>query len=343
MVRKTLILLLAVLLGSCGREARAPVVVYSPHGRELLADAAQAYEAAHPGQVVQWLDMGSQDALDRIRTERQNPQADVWWGAPMTMFEQAEGEQLLERYVPTWDSAVASDEKSPRGYWYGTFRTPEVIMYNNRLIAEKDAPKDWDDLLDPRWKNQIIIRYPLASGTMRIIFGAMIQREERRSGSVEAGFAWLRKLDANTRTYTADPTQLYMKIARGEGTVTVWDLPDVELQAAVNKYPFGFVVPASGTPVITDAIAIVRGAKHEAAARQFYEFVTSRESLVRQAAKFFRIPVRRDIPPDSLPGWMTALKLTPMQLNWQDLSAHEREWMKAWDERVKGTGTSAQP
>jgi iron(III) transport system substrate-binding protein len=292
---------------------------------------------------VQWLDMGSQDALDRVRTERSNPQADVWWGAPMTMFAQAEQESLLDRYVPSWDTAVDQEEKSPAGFWYGTFLTPEVIMYNNHLVNEADAPKDWDDLLAARWHGQVIIRYPLASGTMRIIFCAIIQRLWAETGSVEAGFQWLRKLDANTKTYAADPTQLYLKIARGEGTVSVWDLPDVVLQAEVNKYPFGYTVPRSGTPVITDCIAIIKGTKHPAEAREFYEFVTSRESMTRQAAMFFRIPTRRDIPRDKLPDWIAALRLTRMKLNWPDLSAHEREWMKVWDERVKGTGTTAQP
>ena len=46
---------------------------------------------------VRWLDMGSQDVLDRVRSEKENPQADVWWGAPSTLFQQAEKEGLLQR------------------------------------------------------------------------------------------------------------------------------------------------------------------------------------------------------------------------------------------------------
>jgi len=332
-----------LFLPGCARQGRIPLVVYSPHGRELLSDAAAMYEAAHPGQDVQWLDMGSQDALDRVRTERANPQADVWWGAPMTMFEQAEQEGLLQEYTPTWDSAVGPEEKSAQACWYGTFLTPEVIMYNTRLVSEAEAPRDWDDLLDPKWRDQVIIRYPLASGTMRIIFCAIIDRAVRTTGGTDAGFRWLRRLDANTGTYTADPTQLYLKIARGEGMVTLWDLPDVELQATEHRYPFGYAVPRSGTPVITDGIALIRGAKHASEAKQFYEFVTSRQSMIRQARMFYRIPSRRDIPPDSLPGWISSLRLTAMNVDWQDLSEHEREWMKEWDERVKGSGKASLP
>jgi iron(III) transport system substrate-binding protein len=342
MTLRILSFILALAFAGCSGAKRTPVVVYSPHGKEMLVAFEREYEARYPADDVQWLDMGSQDALDRIRTERENPQADVWWGAPMTAFANAEREGLLERYIPAWDSAVSLELKSRAGYWYGTFVTPEVIMYNSARIAAVDAPKDWDDLLDPRWKNTIVIRTPLASGTMRIIYAAMIAREIQRGGTLETGLAWLRRLDANTKSYASDPTQLYLKIAREEGLVTVWNLPDVMIQVQTNGYPFGYVVPSSGTPLITDGIAVVKGGKHPLEARRFYEFVTTRESMVRQAKEFARIPSRADIPPADLPSWIRALRMTPLSINYDTLSAREKEWMRLWDERVRGRGLEAE-
>ena len=334
----------AVLLvvAGCSGSGRSPVVVYSPHGKEMLSAFAHAYEERYPGEEVQWLDMGSQDVLDRIRTEKENPQADVWWGAPMTAFDQAEREGLLERYVPDWDSAVAVGEKSRHGYWEGTFLTPEVIVYNTARVPAADAPKDWDDLLAPAWKGKVIIRSPLASGTMRVILCAMILREIGRGGDVEAGLSWLRRLDRNTKSYAADPTQLYLAIAREEGVVTVWDLSDVMIQIQTNGYPFGYVVPASGTPLMTDGIALVKGTKHPEAARRFFEFVTSRESLLRQAREFARIPTRADIPAQDLPAWIAGLHLRPLPIDYDTLDANEKRWMALWDERVRGRGHDEQ-
>lgn len=326
-----------VFFSSCSSGKRN-LVVYSPHGKEMLSAFEKAFEAVHPEIDVQWLDMGSQDVYDRIRTERQNPQADIWWGAPMTIFEKAAAEGLLEPYVPGWKEAVSDRQRSGSDFWYGTFVTPEVIMYNNRLLTKEQAPSDWDDLLDPKWQNKVIIRYPLASGTMRTVFSAIIQREERRVGTADAGFAWLRKLDANTKTYAADPTQLYVKIAREEGLISLWDLPDVILQVKINNYPFGYAIPASGTPLLTDGIAIVKGTRKRKEAEWFYEFVTSKESMIEQAQKFYRIPTRNDIPKDRLPDWLTSLEIKPMDIDWRGIEAHEKEWMKIWDERIKGSG-----
>ncbi len=306
----------------------------------MLAAFEQMYEAANPSDDVQWLDMGAQDAYERVRTERGNPQADIWWGGPSITFLRAEQESLLARYVPSWDSSVSPAMKSAGGFWYGTFVTPEVIMYNTHVLTERDAPGDWDDLLDPRWRGKIIIRSPLASGTMRIIFGALLQREEARTGSLDAGFDWLRRLDANTKTYAADPTQLYVKIAREEGIVTVWDLPDVLIQVQRNQYPFGYKVPSSGTPLITEGIAIVRGSPHPAEARNFYEFVTSRASILRQIRDFGRIPARRDLPVAEYPAWLQGLRYSTLAVDWQRLATNEREWMRRWDADVKGRGAA---
>lgn len=329
------------LLFGCSTSTKTPIVVYSPHGKEMLSEFERQYEALHPDQDVQWIDMGSQDAYDRINTERGNPQADVWWGAPMTIFSKAAKEHLLQPYVPSWDSVVRQDFKDADGFWYGTFLTPEVIMYNTRLVTGGDIPKDWDDLLNARWRDRIIIRNPLASGTMRTIFCSLIQRAIDRGGNVDSGLVWLRKLDANTKSYAADPTQLYLKIAREEGALTLWDLPDVQMQQSIHGYPFGYVVPESGTPLITDCIAIVKGAKHPEAARQFYEFVTSKKSMTQQASQFYRIPTRSDIAPSELPSWIASLHLKPMKLNYDSLAVHEKAWMMLWDEKVKGSGSSA--
>lgn len=308
----------------------------------MLGEFKRLYETAHPGVDVQILDMGSQDAYDRIRTERENPQADVWWGAPSAMFVRAEAESLLARYVPSWDSTVGPALKSGAGVWYATFLTPEVIMYNNHVLRPDQAPQDWDDLLAPAWRDKILLRYPLASGTMRTIFCALIADRNARAGTTDAGFRWLLRLDANTRGYAADPTQLYLRIAREEALVSLWNLPDVIIQTTTNHYPFGYVIPRSGTPMIADCIGIVRGAPHPEEAIRFYEFVTSRTSLIRQAASFYRIPARRDIGDDELPAWLTGLNIREMKVDWDVIGRHEQAWMKRWDDDIKGKGTSSQ-
>src|SRR5437773_6327410 len=96
-----------VMLVGCARDSRTPLVVYSPHGRDLLTLFELRFEALHPDIDVRWLDMGSQDVYDRLRSERANPQADVWFGGPSLVLSQAARHALLDCYRPAWARAIA--------------------------------------------------------------------------------------------------------------------------------------------------------------------------------------------------------------------------------------------
>ena len=239
---------------------------------------------------------GSQEVLDRVRAEKDNPQADVWFGAPAEAFDRATRENLLEPYIPTWSNAISVEGRENADHWYGTYLTPEVIAYNTQAGHGAQAPKDWDEVLDPKWKGKVLIRDPIASGTMRAIFGAIVARSVAKTGSPEAGYEWLRKLDANTREYVLNPTILYQKLGRQEGIITLWDMPDIATLQQRTEIPVDYVIPSSGTPVLVDGIAIVKGTKHPKEAKLYYEFVTTPEAMKAAAEQFLRIPARTDIP-----------------------------------------------
>jgi len=337
----SLVILTLVAVGCTNRsDGRDSLVIYSTHGKELLAEYEALFEKDNPTVDVQWLDMGSQDVLDRLRSEKGNPQADLWWGAPSTLFRQGEQEGLLQAYKPTWCDHVLPEAHSAQDQWYGTYETPEVIAFNATVVKPAEAPQDWDDLLDPKWQNRIIMRDPLASGTMRTIFCAMILRFYSASGSSEQGYRWLKKLDANTKDYVANLTLLSQKLARQEGWVTVWNMPDIELQRARYHYPLAYVIPKSGTPIVTEGIALVAGSRKPETGKKFYEFVTSKESLRLAAHKFFRIPCRKDIAATDLPDWIRNTAVSPMPLDWKLLEEKSNEWMKYWDAHIRNKGKS---
>jgi iron(III) transport system substrate-binding protein len=332
---------LALILYSCNREtALQRLVVYSPHGKELLTDMASQFERANPGVRVEWLDMGSQDVIDRVRSEKANPQADVWWGGPSPLFIQAARENLLQPYRPAWFTAIDSVYRDVNDLWYGTYVTPDVIMFNSERLSRDGAPKDWDDLLDPKWRDRIALRDPLASGTMRAIFFSMIYRRYAQSGSAADGYEWLRRLDANTKAYLANPTLLYLALSRGEAELTLWNLPDVLLQRERYNYPFDYVLPASGVPMVTEGIAMVAGSKNIRLAQKFYEFVTSQDALIFAAKKYYRIPTRTDLDFSKIPPEMDARHFNALPLDWRLFADSSTAWIQYWDARIRNQGKS---
>lgn len=326
-------------LPACSNDGRTPIVLYSPHGRDQLTLLENAFEQQRPDIDVRWLDMGSQEILDRLRFERVNPQADVWFGGPVPIFDRGIRDSLLAPYRPVWAPHVNPRAVGPDDLYFPAYRTPAVIAFNSRAVSRADAPRDWDEILEPRWKNKVIIRDPMASGTMRAIWGLILVRSLRSTGDTTAGMAWLRRLDGQTKTYTINPALLYEKLARQEGLVSLWDLQDILISAAKGM-PLGYVFPRSGTVVIDDAIGLVRGSRHPEAARAFIDFVGGQQAQLLTAREVFRLPARNDLPADSVPYWVTEVEreMIVSDMDWGLLSAQGPEWMRYWDQHVRGTG-----
>jgi iron(III) transport system substrate-binding protein len=336
-------LLLALLAGSCG-DGRVPLVVYSPHGRDLLLLMEKSFEAKHPKIDVRWLDMGSQEVYDRVRSEAANPQADVWFGGPQTIFVRGAADHLLAPYRPTWAAVVPEASRGAGDLYFGSYRTAPVLVYNSKAVKPGEAPADWDDLLAPRWKGKILVRDPLASGTMRTLFGMILARSIKETGSPDRGWEWLRRFDAQTKEYVQNPALLMEKLNRQEGLITVWELTDMLWQAKRGA-PLGYRFATSGTPVIDDSIGLVKGAQHPAEAREFIEFVGSAEAQQLAARESFRLPARADLPPGSLPEWAQGVlrDLKPADVDWGLIAKNGQEWMTTWDRTVRGHGAKPSP
>lgn len=131
-------------------------------------------------------------------------------------------------------------------------------------------------------------------------------------------------------------------MAQQVGALSVWTLSDIMMQKSRYHYPFEVVFPESGCPVILDGIGLVKGSLHPTAAKAYYEFVTSTTSAIRLAGDpFCRIPARGGIPTEALPDWMRALKYVSMELDWNVYLARMNDWMRRWDEQVRGKGKNS--
>jgi iron(III) transport system substrate-binding protein len=340
-IRPLVVLALAVLVGSCG-DGRTPLVVYSPHGRDLLTLMEKSFEAKHPDVDVRWLDMGSQEVYDRVRSEAANPQADVWFGGPQTIFARGASDGLLAPFRPGWADAIPEASRGPSDLYFGSYRTAPVLVYNSQALKPEEAPGDWDDLLDPRWKGKILIRDPLASGTMRTLFGMILARSVKETGNPVRGWDWLRRLDGQTKEYVQNPALLMEKLNRREGLITVWELTDMLWQAKRGA-PLGYRFARSGAPVIDDSVGLVKGTPHAAQARAFIEYVGSVEGQQLAAREAFRLPARTDLKPEQLPQWAQDVlkELKPADVDWSLIAKNGQEWMATWDRTVRSHGGAA--
>ena len=315
-------------------EASGNLVIYTARDQTIVDQVVEMFNEKYPDVQVDVLTMGAQQVLERVRGEKANPQADFWWGGTQSAFMTAANEDLLEPFKPSFDESILPEHKDAEGLWYGEMLLPEVIMYNSDMLKKEEAPQDWDELLDSKWKDQIIIRGVLASGTMRTIYSAMIH--EQGADNPEAGYEWLQKLDANTKEYAQDPTNLYLKLARQEGSISLWNLQDILIQKNQHNQPFDYVYPESGAPILVDAVGLVKDAKNMENAKLFYEFLFDPETRTTLAEDLYQIPTRTDINKTTMPDWYQELDLKSLDLDWEVMAEKEAEWMQHWDENIKG-------
>lgn len=312
------------------------LVIYTGRDEGLVEGVIEKFNAEYPEIEVEFMTMGAQQILERVRGEKANPQGDFWWGGTQSAMMVAANEDLLLPWEPSFTSNVDPMHRDAQNRWVGEMLLPEVIMVNSDVIKPEDGPQDWDELLDPKWKDQLLIRGVLASGTMRTIYSSMIYRQG--PDTPEKGYDWLMKLDANTKEYTQDPNALYLKLARQEGSLSLWNLQDILLKKYTTDYTFDYIYPKSGAPILVDAVGVVNNAKNEANAKLFMEFLFDKDNMIALSNEYYQIPTRTDIDKTLMPDWYQALELKTMDIDWQVMAEKEAEWMEYWDTNVKGKG-----
>ena len=82
--------------------------------------------------------------------------ADVFQASIVQVY-QLKNLKLLGRYVAEEAAAYGDGFRDPQGYWTAFYQIPYVIGYNTRLVAPKDAPASYEDLLNPKWKGWIAL------------------------------------------------------------------------------------------------------------------------------------------------------------------------------------------
>lgn len=309
---------------------KGTVTIYSPRPSAITDELIPMFEE-ETGYTVQLVTLGAAEVADRIRAEKDNVQADVWWGGTPSLFTPAAAEDLIEPWGDPVLDLVEDEFQFDDDKWVAEMRQLQLIAYNTEMLSADEAPQDWDDLVDPKWRDQILIRDVAASGTMRGIYAAMIAAKYEETGSAEAGYEWLRQLDANTKAYVANPEDLYLRLERQEAPLTLWNHQDILAQAEQGA-AFGIIEPESGSPINMDGVAKVAGAPNPEGAEAFAEFLFSAETQDWLVNNAFQIPT---VDIENEPEWLAELELNEFEYD-RDLAAeHETEWIDYWSENIK--------
>lgn len=221
----------------------------------------------------------------KLRAEAPNFEADmgIFVCIPETFMAKKEGwivpyESVAWTKVPkTWGVMKPETFMDPDNQWFNTNVYGFVLVANKDLLEKKGykAPESWDDLLDPKWKGQIVMPSPLSSGTAyQMLYTFITHYAFNKGKGEEEAWKYIEALDKNIHHYTehgGTPTEL---VGRGEfmlGITTDQNVLNVQKQG----YPLTCIVPKEGIGYEGIYAFILKGTKNLETAKKVIDFLAS--------------------------------------------------------------------
>jgi iron(III) transport system substrate-binding protein len=185
----------------------------------------------------------------------------------MLVHDGAHATLWLKKLHKTFDYAKVGVDPQTIQYDRGTvILANQFVMpaYNNQLVAPRDAPKSWQDLLDPKWKGR---KLGMSTATHHLARLATAWGEGKTTEYV--------KLLARQEPLLGEFGNLYSRMQLGEVLVIITMTDSFTHQAKLQGAP---IVHAEGvSPIISPAYnaGVLRGSPHPNAGHLFSAFLTT--------------------------------------------------------------------
>ena len=276
-MRKSVCMLLAlVMLMSMASlaVAEAPsgkVMLYSSMQEAQLQAIEQAFEAKYPTVDMEYYYAGGGKLVTKMTTEAQDGgqiASDLVWLGDPSDYEVFKKNGWLEPYVSPETEHIAKEYMDADGYYTaGRLVTMGIAWFIG--VDEADAPKTWNDLLDPKWYNQIIMTDPSQASTTKYWMAAMMQSDKY-------GPEYFQKLRDNGVELESGTTATHNRVADASYQVGIC-LDYVSANLMAEGSPIDFHYTTEDVITMTSPIAIIKGCANEDNAKLLMDFILSKE------------------------------------------------------------------
>jgi len=314
--------------------AKDRVIVYTSMENDEVVEYLKLAKKELPDLDIQAIRLSTGELGARMLAEKDNPQADCVWGWAVTNTAEFVPKGMLVPYKPKgWDK-IPANFKDPKGYWTAIDLYAAAFVGNTKVL-EKDnlpMPKSWNDLLKPAYKDKLIMPNPASSGTgfLQITSLLVMLDPDYKNKPIEKNKGWdfLKKLDKNMGQYIKSGSKPAKLTAAGEYAVGC-SFAFVYASLKKRGFPVVMAFPAEGVGFELEVNSLLKGAKHEKAAKAFLDWAISK-SAMKEYAKFKLGVAYPGIPgPKTLPA-LDTIKLAPMDFPWQ--SKNRAKILEVWTE-----------
>ncbi|MDP1838248.1 MAG: Fe(3+) ABC transporter substrate-binding protein [Reyranella sp.] len=233
------------------------------------------------GIKINRIDAEPDPLVQRLRTEGDKSPCDVLITVDAGRIERAREMGLLQAVnSPVLAKAIPAHLRDPDNTWFGFSKRARVILYNKEKVTAANAPKNYEDLADPKWKGKILIR---SSGH---IYNQSLVGSILAALGPEKTEAWAKGIAANlARPPRGGDTDQIKGVAAGEAELAVSNTyyyvnlmrsKKPEDREVASKVGVIFPNQANrGTHVNLSAGGIAKYAPNKEAAVKFLEYLVS--------------------------------------------------------------------
>lgn len=227
----------------------------------------KAFEA-ETGVKVELFRSGGSQVIRRFMQEQQagHLAADVLTTSDPAATATMTRKGIFVAFKPTNFDKVPAEAKDPDGAHVAQRLNLITIFVRHDKIADAAAPKSWSDLLDPKYKGQMVATDPsyTALGLMTVATLAK-----------KFGWGFYEKLRAADTMVVQGNQQVADMLKNGERLIAAGALDSYAADERKAGHPVATVYPAEGALIIASPTSIVKGSPNPNAAKLLAEFMLS--------------------------------------------------------------------
>lgn len=327
---------LGLLAYSNTASAQGRLVVYCSATNAMCESEAKAFGNKYDVKIsIARYSTGS--ALAKIEAEKNNPQADVWYGGTLEPHLLAANTGLTQPYaspnLAEIDPRFIRTEKMKAHYLSPIYMLVLGFGVNNERLARINAkaPQCWTDLQHSEYKDEIQMPDPQSSGTAYSLLATFVQIMGE-----DKAFDFLKKLNGNIGQYNKSGPIAARNVGRGDSALGVGFLHGYT-QEKEKGAPVDLIIPCEGTGYTLGAVSILKGARNLDNAKLFVDWALSKESqeLMWKEGEFNQIITNRTA--QQAPTALQLDKLNLIEFDFEKYGdpAVSKHLIKRWTDEVK--------
>ena len=270
-----------------GAQAEKEFNFYTSINTDTSLPILQAFEKRYPFITTKLTRMDSERVVQRFSTEyaANRPVADCIDVGNFEL-EYLRRKGLLQAFYTPVAAPFDKNLVQPDGFWVATRYSFIVLGYNTKLLKSSEAPKTYEDMVDPKWAGKITVERFYIDWFMTLM----------KHWGPEKGRNFFQRLGKNDIKLREGQTLIAQVLGSGDDMLATTSNNSLEpLQRKggpvdwVNLEPVVGKTPSSGLP---------KNTPHPHAAVLFLDFILSKDGGQQVIRQRNNTPTHPEVPPD---------------------------------------------